>query len=202
MSLKQKISGLRNLIKFNIKRTKLFNRYLIGEVKYKTYGTLNAEQMRYIDTFSQFIYPPSDEKEKMQLSKVILKWTKERTEIDGYFEEYDEFINIIKVKTKRNNNKFYDSSPPELTKLLDDLYCKTNIYNFPISRNPKILFRFIIYFMFNRKKCYHRFILETVRKDLIKGIFSSELGWTLVGYKSWPGIGGEYTDYTEPPKLN
>ncbi len=199
-----KINGLENFIKFKIKKTKIFNRYFGEEKKYRTYGTLGDEQMRFINAFSGAIYPPSDNKERMKLHKVVFKWTKERTETDGYFKEYDEFVDIIKAKTKNKhtNYKFYESSPDEIIKLFKDLYKKTDLYDIPRTRNPVKLLKFIIHFMINRKKYYQNSILKTVRKDLINGIYSSELGYSLVDFNSISGVRGKYSDYTEPSERN
>lgn len=202
MKLKLKIESLINLIKFQLKKTKLYNRYFTNEKKYKTYGTLSDEQMIYIKVFSEVIYPPSDKKEKTQLRKIIFKWTKERTEMDGYYKEYKEFVDIIKAENKITNCKFDESSTDETFKLFNDLYQKSDLYNVPKTHNPKKLFTFIIHFMIYRKKYYQNLILNIVRNDLIDGIFNSELAYSLVGYNLIPGFKGKYSDYTEPHGLN
>jgi len=201
VKLNSKIDGIKKFLKFKLKNSKIYNEYFLKEKVYKKYGSLSDEEIRYFYSFSEVIYPVSDRNERRNLYKIIHQWIKKRTEEDGYFREYKKCISIIKDKNKKSNTNFFDLPKIEIIELLDDLYDESDRYEIPGNRNLAIMFRFTVHFMIHQKKYRKYFILETVRKDLIKGIFSSQLGWSLVGYDSMPGVKGKYMDYTKPPKL-
>ena len=194
-----------NIVQHRLKEASLIKKYFRSPEIGNTCGLLSQDELKYIIALSEVIYDTSTMLERKRLHTTVQNWTKDRTEKDGYLMVFQQGIKFIKYQTERSgfNELFYDLSIVERTEILDKPeYMRLDMYKSPGFHNPFTVSKFVLRRIFNHKQDRNHFFFETLREDLIKGIFNSELGWTLVGYNSWPGVSGEYLAYTKDPETN
>lgn len=198
------LDGLKNFVKFYLKKSYLFNKYFgmpeIGD----SFGELSKNEMKYIYAFTETIYGTSNQNEIQELHGIIGEWADRKTITDGYYKAYRKGINYIKILTQKKwrNIPFYKLSIEKRVQVFEGrIYLLSEMYKYPTLRNPIKLFLFFFNCIIYQKRNNNSFYLEIVRRDLIKGIFNSKLGWQLVGYTSMPGVKGDSLEYTRPPKI-
>lgn len=170
----------------------------------KSFGSLTESQLRYIQSLSEAIYEPSDPTQREDLYKIVMNYIHSRTLKDGFWNAYKEGIEALKTLTKQSgySHPFYELSMEERKKII----LKINSVNLDIyqilqfRKDPLIFFNLFIKGIIYRKYYRGSFFLIFIKKDLYHAIFTSHLGWSLVGYTTWPGIEINPLAFTKMPK--
>lgn len=158
------------------------------------HGELPNDAWPALHALAESIYPPADEAERDELKRVIARWTRDRTEADGMLALYVEGIAALSDLGRRSGHTapFAELTATDRLKVLATLEA-------PEIEGPGGLVRV-------RAEAYRfrlrreRFLVYGLRDDLIDAIFSTRLGWHLVGNTStWPGVPGEQTAVTHAP---
>lgn len=161
--------------------------------------------MHYITAIAEVFYPVTTDHEKKELHETIYKWAEDRTQKDGYFEVYREGIATIEVisRHKGHEKSFYELPLKKRQQIIDDKdYLHPTIYDKPSVKRPFKVAQFMLNSVMNEKSNRQVFFLGKMRADIIKGIFSSPLGWNIVGVHPPPGAARDPLAYTRPPKNN
>jgi hypothetical protein len=197
-----KIQALRRIINA-LKESAIYKRYFRAPQIGNHFGSLSKSEMHYVTAIAEVFYPASTDLEKKELYKTVREWTANRTEKDGYFEVYREGIATIRMITKSHghNTVFFDLPIKKREQIIDDEdYLCPNIYDKPSVKKPFEVLRFVINGVINQSINRQSFFFSKMRHDLIRGIFSSPLGWEIVGVHPPPGTARDPLAYTKPPK--
>lgn len=187
------------------KSTTIYSRYFREPKVTNNFGLLSEDEMQYILAISDVIYFASNEAEAKQLHKIVREWTERSTKMFGKLEVYQQGIATLKMVSSNEgyNAPFYDLPALERQKVIDKVDCLfSNMLDRPDFRNPFTILKFVLNSIINHRKKQQIYFLRMLKKDLVIGIFSSNLGWRVVGNHSKPGVAGNYQDYTEPPDIN
>ncbi|NIR50057.1 hypothetical protein GWO43_16255, partial [candidate division KSB1 bacterium] len=130
-----------------------------------------------------------------QLKREVGYWVSARAREDGYLAVYREGVQLLKRATAASGAAatFPQLSLPDRDKILRSLVpFGTSSAEWGQIQHPLDLAR--SFFQRDRLR-FRKFVVE----DLLKGIYSSAVGWRLVKYDTWPGVPATDYDYTRPP---
>jgi hypothetical protein len=186
-----------------LKGSVIYNRYFRAPLIGNHYGSLSRSEIHYVTAIAEVFYPVSTDLEKKQLHETMYKWAEDRTEKDGYFKVYREGIATVEMITREKGYKkaFYELPLKEREQIIDDKrYLHPNIYDKPGIREPFKIANFMLNSIMNQKDNHRVFFFGKMRADIIKGVFSSSLGWEVVGVHPPPGAARDPLAYTRPPE--
>ena len=161
-------------------------------------GELSDDALDDILALSESIYPPGDDDERSELREIVAQWVQARTTLDQEFDLYRRGSQVIGEITREAGypEPFAALSPPDRLTALRILETPQ-----PESENGEdtpARWRLMLHH-FRLRDARH--VMLHLRNDLITGIFSSRLGWSLVGNSStWPGVPGDLHAATTPPR--
>jgi hypothetical protein len=148
----------------------IYDRYLKPDLDDAS-GSLTEEELQHILALAEVLYPAQEKEERDTLHGVVKGWVSARTELDGHLGAYR-------------------SGVVQLRQVIEESGYQQPFYGLPLKDRDRIL---------NSISPYGKPIQQFVVKDLLTGIYSSTLGWSLVGYFTWPGVAGPPHEYTKPP---
>jgi len=180
------------------KRKEIYEEYVSVNTQEK-FGSLSDYELEYLYAFSELLFPPSGEKQKNVLYGVVRRWVNDRTKLDGYLTHYKNGVTAINIisKSKGYGTPFSEMKFTDRFEIMNSISAKRPTSN----DHPVEVVRYMLNSIFNRNIYRNIYYLNFLRKDLIKGIYSSQLGWQLVGYDTWPGIAGDPLEYTTAPPV-
>lgn len=159
-------------------------------------GTLGNHETPYLHALVESLYPPRDPATRAELHRTVAHWVRVRTEEDGLLRLYQSALDAVRAATEEAGyQQPFHALPPE--------HRVAVLRSILPGPEEHLADRHFLHRLRSQLDAFRdrerRFVVEQIRNDLIKGIFSSPLGWSLVGYNNWPGIAGEPTAYSRPP---
>lgn len=178
------------------KRRAIYNRLFRPEYEI-TNAALPEDSLNEIQALGDLIYAPSNDEQAGQLHEIVSRWVRERTEIDGLHDLYQAGLEQLRetVSSEGYQQPFHLLSAAEQMDIMRSLGLApedTNSVKGPLIRWLGHIDRF--------RQREARYFIQHMKNDLVRGIFSSQLGWQRIGYTTWPGIPGERWEYTRVPE--
>jgi hypothetical protein len=166
-------------------------------------GPLAEDQARSVFALAEVIYDAPDEEGRNLLHDSVREWIEARTIKDGFLDLYQ---NGTRALSELTRSLGYDRSFASLSLADRRQVCESPEWTrwhslhragprSQIARRIRLLLEGLL----RHRKNRNAFYLHGLRQDLVQGIFSSPLGWTVVGYRSWPFQPGSPHEYTEAP---
>ncbi|MCP1675786.1 hypothetical protein J2T57_002941 [Natronocella acetinitrilica] len=154
-------------------------------------GPLAGEAVSEVQALAEVIYPPAGAEEQQELQRVVSQWMRARTELDGQLPLYQQGARLLTGMARQSANSDTFAALDQSTRiaLLASLEP-------PETDSPNSLRSH--WFRFRRRES--RFYIYGLRDELIDAIFTSRLGWQIVGNThTWPGAPGDPAAVALPP---
>lgn len=167
----------------------------------ESYGNLTTEEFEYILALGTILYPVSNDDEEGEIREVIREWSVVRTGVDGALGKYREGIASLAWATREAGREepFYALPPQERLEVLGLIDPPSDNRPRGSDASPAQQVRYPFGRLLDYRTFRRRIFLSDLRDELISGIYSSHLGWALVGYETWPGVSGDPAGHSLPP---
>jgi hypothetical protein len=179
-------------------RRYLYRKY-VRHVPDRATGALTDDELRHVLALAEVVFPPADDRQNTLLQDIVARWATARTEQDGRLPVYRGGVEALQRATGDDPN--LEQSYCELSQAKRDSVVRHVMLlseNDPRGFDGRGSTLGNAALFWNRDYWRLRYLIE----DLALGIYSSALGWSVVGYDTWPGVPSGPLGYTRPPPLD
>ncbi len=156
-------------------------------------GVLPPEAMATVLALAELLYPPADPDQRQELHRIVRRWAAARTAEDGLLPLYVQASEQLDLRARETGDAAsFPELPPDRQLALISRLGDPSRDRYHAMRPAGAWQRF------RQREARH--LLFTLREDLIAAIFTSLLGWKLVGNTdTWPGMPGDPAAAALPP---
>jgi hypothetical protein len=163
------------------------------------YGALTEEEFRQLEAFAEIIFPATGDPEPRELHAVVRRWVDDGARQYGLLALYRHGVRALASATHERGFDGPFHALPVGDRRAAAAALMDEEPDLPPAAEPLSQLLHFLDRVLNAPEERRRHYARSLRADLTRGIFSSHLGWTLVGYDSWPGVPSAHLWYTLPP---